>query len=102
MKDASRREVLKPSAEKVGDGSWCERGESNPHGFPHRNLNPARLPVPPLSRTDEGSSGSPHPLSASYGVGVADTSGPTEPDGVGFGEMLNGLLPITRNIWTTF
>src|SRR5262249_51949008 len=32
------------------DGTWCERGESNPHGFPHRILSPARLPVPPLSR----------------------------------------------------
>src|SRR5215467_4322671 len=28
----------------------CERGDSNPHGITHRNLNPARLPVPPLSR----------------------------------------------------
>jgi hypothetical protein len=28
----------------------CERRGSNPHGFTHRNLNPARLPVPPLSR----------------------------------------------------
>jgi hypothetical protein len=22
----------------------CERGDSNPHGLPHRDLNPARLP----------------------------------------------------------
>ena len=28
---------------------WCERGDSNPHGLPHRILSPARLPVPPLS-----------------------------------------------------
>jgi hypothetical protein len=28
----------------------CERGDSNPHGLPHRDLNPARLPVPPRSR----------------------------------------------------
>lgn len=28
---------------------WCERGDSNPHGIAHRILNPARLPVPPLS-----------------------------------------------------
>jgi hypothetical protein len=29
----------------------CERGESNPHGcLAHRILNPARLPIPPLSR----------------------------------------------------
>jgi integrase len=28
----------------------CERRGSNPHGVTHRNLNPARLPIPPLSR----------------------------------------------------
>src|SRR5690606_42011353 len=28
---------------------WCERRDSNSHGSPHWNLNPARLPVPPLS-----------------------------------------------------
>ena len=26
---------------------WCGRRDSNPHGLRHRNLNPARLPVPP-------------------------------------------------------
>ena len=26
---------------------WCGRRDSNPHDFHHRNLNPARLPVPP-------------------------------------------------------
>src|SRR5262245_54044444 len=30
-------------------GWWCERRDSNSHGLPHWNLNPARLPVPPLS-----------------------------------------------------
>src|SRR5262245_33112334 len=29
--------------------AWCERGDSNPHELPHRNLNPARLPVSPPS-----------------------------------------------------
>ena len=29
---------------------WCERRDSNSHGLPHRNLNPARLPIPPLSQ----------------------------------------------------
>ncbi len=29
---------------------WCERGDSNPSGLPHRILSPARLPVPPLSQ----------------------------------------------------
>ncbi len=23
---------------------WCERGDSNPHGFPRRILSPVRLP----------------------------------------------------------
>ena len=26
---------------------WCGRRDSTPHDFHHRNLNPARLPVPP-------------------------------------------------------
>src|SRR6266487_951137 len=30
-------------------GIQCERGDLNPHEFPHWILNPARLPVPPLS-----------------------------------------------------
>lgn len=29
---------------------WCERGDSNPHALRHWNLNPGRLPIPPLSR----------------------------------------------------
>ena len=29
---------------------WCERGDSNPHGLPRWNLNPVRLPIPPLSQ----------------------------------------------------
>ena len=33
---------------------WCERGESNPHGSPHRILSPARLPIPPLSHHLKG------------------------------------------------
>ena len=28
----------------------CERGDSNPHGFPHWILSPARLPIPPHSQ----------------------------------------------------
>ena len=28
---------------------WCERRDSNSHGLPHWILNPARLPIPPLS-----------------------------------------------------
>jgi hypothetical protein len=29
--------------------NWCERRDSNSHGLPRWNLNPVRLPVPPLS-----------------------------------------------------
>ena len=29
---------------------WCERGDSNPHGLSRWNLNPVRLPIPPLSQ----------------------------------------------------
>ena len=29
---------------------WCGRRGSNPHDFRHRNLNPARLPIPPRPR----------------------------------------------------
>ena len=29
---------------------WCERRDSNSHRFPRWNLNPVRLPIPPLSR----------------------------------------------------
>ena len=32
----------------------CEGRESNPHGFPHRILSPARLPVPPPSQRHSG------------------------------------------------
>src|SRR3954452_14041579 len=35
----------------VRAGDRCERRDSNPHALRHRNLNPACLPVPPLSRT---------------------------------------------------
>ena len=34
-----------------GQGVRCERGDSNPHGSPHQDLNLARLPIPPLSRS---------------------------------------------------
>ena len=38
---------------------WCERGDSNPQGLPHWHLKPARLPIPPLSRS---------PTNAQYAV----------------------------------
>ena len=46
-----RRVSLCDVMERSGRG-FCERGDSNPHEFPHRILNPARLPVPPLSHGD--------------------------------------------------
>src|SRR6185437_13105358 len=30
-------------------GAWCERRDSNPHGFPRQILSLVRLPIPPLS-----------------------------------------------------
>jgi hypothetical protein len=32
---------------------WCERGDSNPHGFTRQILSLVRLPIPPLSHTAE-------------------------------------------------
>ena len=32
------------------DREWCAEGDSNPHGLPHWNLNPGRLPIPPSAR----------------------------------------------------
>jgi hypothetical protein len=32
---------------------WCERGDSNPHGFTRQILSLVRLPIPPLSRCRE-------------------------------------------------
>jgi squalene synthase HpnC len=36
-----------------GESTWCERRDSNPHAFRRWNLNPVRLPIPPLSRVVE-------------------------------------------------
>src|SRR5512134_3972515 len=41
------------------DTSWCERRDSNSHGLPHRNLNPARLPIPPLSHLEPAGNAKP-------------------------------------------
>ncbi len=47
----ARRVCVRSTASTIFcSSSWCERGDSNPHGFTHRFLKPARLPVPPLSR----------------------------------------------------
>src|SRR5258708_1895172 len=34
-----------------GEATWCERRDSTPHAFRRWNLNPVRLPIPPLSRS---------------------------------------------------
>jgi hypothetical protein len=31
---------------------WCERGDSNPHGFTRQILSLVRLPIPPLSHLE--------------------------------------------------
>ena len=36
---------LEPSNTNI----WCERGDSNPHGFTRQILSLVRLPIPPLS-----------------------------------------------------
>ena len=41
-------EVLSASQMIEGKG-WCERGDSNPHGFTRQILSLVRLPIPPLS-----------------------------------------------------
>src|SRR5690606_18703164 len=46
---ASARDRLSLPTARAGPG-WCERGDSNPHALRHWNLNPGRLPIPPLSR----------------------------------------------------
>ncbi len=39
------KSVKMPSGQLVGEG-----GLEPPRGCPHRNLNPARLPIPPLAQ----------------------------------------------------
>jgi hypothetical protein len=45
--------VFPNCAESVGGSAsrvfWCERGDSNPHGFTRQILSLVRLPIPPLS-----------------------------------------------------
>ncbi len=50
---ASRREqawhVEKETDFRSALTLWCERGDSNPHGFTRQILSLVRLPIPPLS-----------------------------------------------------
>lgn len=50
MKDARKKNASSGELVCLGGGSECERRDSNPHVFRHGNLNPARLPISPLSR----------------------------------------------------
>src|SRR5690606_7498322 len=43
------RQTSTATPPRTATRAWCERRDSNSHGVPHWNLNPARLPVPPLS-----------------------------------------------------
>src|SRR5262249_3928182 len=47
---SSRGTELRGSDPILAVRQWCGRRDSNPHDLRHRNLNPARLPVPPRPR----------------------------------------------------
>ena len=69
--DGARRRVGPAPAQ-----SWCERGDSNPHGLPHWHLKPARLPVPPLSRLSTGPKYIARPVNGFRCGLIADRSAP--------------------------
>jgi integrase len=46
----SRQEICEENQPQlVEEKPWCERGDSNPHGFTRQILSLVRLPIPPLS-----------------------------------------------------
>jgi hypothetical protein len=49
--EADSREVSGSGnqSQVVDEKPWCERGDSNPHGFTRQILSLVRLPIPPLS-----------------------------------------------------
>ena len=47
--DSGERSEKENQLQVVEGEAWCERGESNPHGFPRQILSLVRLPIPPLS-----------------------------------------------------
>ena len=51
--------------------NWCERRDSNPHAFRRWNLNPVRLPIPPLSRSRNYNRKGPFPIRR-HGASAAD------------------------------
>src|ERR1044072_5762408 len=50
--------------------NWCERRDSNPHAFRRWNLNPVRLPIPPLSRSRNYNRKSSLPISPRRSAGA--------------------------------
>jgi Phage integrase family len=47
-REVEKNENFQPQT--IANKDWCERGDSNPHGFPRQILSLVRLPIPPLSR----------------------------------------------------
>ena len=45
----NRKRVRYNLVTKQSADPWCERGDSNPHGFTRQILSLVRLPIPPLS-----------------------------------------------------
>src|SRR3954469_23849257 len=64
---------------------WCERRDSNPHALRRWNLNPVRLPIPPLSRSSNYTPKDPlprppgHPRTCAYNPANSSISIPTLP-----------------------
>src|SRR5207342_2608237 len=58
---------------------WCERGDSNPHGFTRQILSLVRLPIPPLSHnhlpivTDSSFSGVAKTVAGGVSFGTASS-----------------------------
>src|SRR5258708_28096193 len=50
-KNDRQRRFLESALKQLKD--WCERGDSNPHGFTRQILSLVRLPIPPLSHFRE-------------------------------------------------
>ena len=45
--EAGKQSEIEPQV--IEEEGWCERGDSNPHGFTRQILSLVRLPIPPLS-----------------------------------------------------
>jgi hypothetical protein len=58
--NTTQTQLQNQDRERIGDENnpqvvegkpWCERGDSNPHGFTRQILSLVRLPIPPLSQS---------------------------------------------------